>query len=64
MATQKVWHEEFQDWVYEDPNIPKDLDFDDLGLDKIDISGCNLAKAMVPLSTLEGTYKHVKPNKS
>lgn len=60
MALKKVWCEELHDWVYDDPDIPKDLDFDDLSLDKIDLSDCNLMKGSFPLSMLEHMHRSVQ----
>lgn len=60
MALKKVWCEELHDWVYDDPDILKDLDFDDLGLDKIDLSDCNLMKGSFPLSMLEHMHRSVQ----
>lgn len=63
MPVQKVWHEEIQSWVFEDPDdvdIPDDLDFDDLDLGHFDISQFDLSRATLPLYILEGKYLHKK----
>lgn len=58
MAFKKVWYEELHDWVYDDPDIPKDLDFDDLDLGHFDISQFDLSRATLPLRVLEGRHRH------
>lgn len=61
MAAKKVWHEELQSWVLEDPadvDIPDDLDFDDLDLGHFDISQFDLSRATLPLRVLEGRHRH------
>ena len=59
MATQRVWHEELQAWVYDDPDIPEDLDFDNLenfGISARARENANhdLCRAYLPLNILEG----------
>ena len=43
MTAQKVWYDELQAWVYEDPDTP-DVEFPD-ELNTIDITNLNLSKA-------------------
>lgn len=62
MTAQKVWHDELQAWVYEDPDIP-DVEFPD-ELNTIDITNLNLSKATLPLNILEGRPLHAKVDKS
>lgn len=69
MAIQRVWHEELQDWVYEDPDTPADLDFDNLKDFGISVrarknANHDLARACLPLSILEGRSSYVKVDKS
>ena len=64
MAMQKVWHEELQDWVYEDSDTPKNLDFDnlkDFGIPVCARKNANhdLSRACLPLSILEGRSSYV-----
>lgn len=68
MAFKKVWHEELQDWVYEDPerqtdDIPSD-NIDNIIYNKTDIPGCNPLRGSVPLSMLEERFNNVRSNKS
>lgn len=55
MPVQKVWHEEIQSWVFEDP---ADVDILDLGY--FDIFQFDLSLATLPLHILEGKYLHKK----
>ena len=69
MAIQRVWHEDLQDWVYEDPDTPAELDFDNLKDFGISVharknANHDLARACLPLSILEGRSSYVKVDKS
>lgn len=61
MPAQKVWHEELQDWVYEDSNNSADDiksdDIDNMVYNKTDMSGFNPLRGSIPLSMLEHMHK-------
>lgn len=70
MAIQKVWNEDLQEWVYDDPDLPEGIDIDDdvfvcegvqwkqFGSDKL----MDLKKATLPVSLLE-ELSHATKNK-
>ena len=56
MPAQKVWHEEIQSWIFEDPDedksIPDGADPEDFGIKMLDLT--------CPLNVLEGRLLHKK----
>lgn len=66
MAVKKVWHEELQSWVFEDPddvNIPDDINPEDYGVEVVP-KVYPVPKSTLPLRILEGRPRHAKSNKT
>lgn len=62
MPAQKVWHEEIQSWVFEDPddvNIPDDINPEDYGVEVVP-KAYPTSRSTLPLHILEGKYLHKK----
>lgn len=56
MAVKKVWHEELQSWVFEDPddvNIPDDINPEDYGVEVVP-KVYSVPRSTLPLRILEG----------
>lgn len=65
MAVKKVWHEELQSWVFEDPddvNIPDDINPEDYGVEVVP-KVYPIPRSTLPLHILEGRPRHAKSNK-
>lgn len=62
MPAQKVWHEEIQSWVFEDPddvNIPDNIDPEDYGVEIVP-KVYPAPRSILPLRILEGKHLHKK----
>lgn len=63
MACKKVWHEEIQSWVFEDPDedksIPDGADPEDFGIKMLDAAPHGRVLTY-PLNVLEGRPLHAK----
>jgi hypothetical protein len=61
MAIQKVWNEELQEWVYDDPDLPEDLEFGFSSKVEINQGGRfrsdSMLKATLPFRLLEEVSK-------
>lgn len=62
MAAKKVWHEEIQSWVFEDPddvNIPNDINPEDYGVEIVS-KVYPTPRSTLPLRILERKHLHKK----